>query len=154
MDGSDSRAARVTALDMLARRDHASGELRDKLLVKGYEPSVVADVIERLAADRLLDDRRFVEQFIGFRAARRQGPVRVRAELRDLGVVAELIEEGVTAYGDWVLQLRKAREKKFGPELPTDYADRQRQARFLGYRGFTGAQIRLALGFDTDLETL
>ena len=28
-----------------------------------------------------------------------------------------------------------------------------RQARFLGYRGFTSAQIRTALGFDTQLDS-
>jgi regulatory protein len=50
------------------------------------------------------------------------------------------------------LQLRRARQKKFGAALPDNYADRQRQARFLGYRGFTSAQIRTALGFDTDLD--
>jgi hypothetical protein len=36
--------------------------------------------------------------------------------------------------------------------LPRNFADQQRQARFLGYRGFTGAQIRSGLGFDTDLD--
>jgi regulatory protein len=49
-------------------------------------------------------------------------------------------------------QLKKARQKKFGAALPTNYADRQRQSRFLAYRGFTGAQIRTALGFDIDLD--
>jgi regulatory protein len=48
--------------------------------------------------------------------------------------------------------LRKAREKKFGADLPKNYLDRQRQARFLGYRGFTSAQIRMALGFDVELD--
>jgi regulatory protein len=153
MDPLDSRAARVAALDALARRDHASEELRRKLLDKGYDPAVVGDVIERLCAEKLVDDRRFVENFIGFHAARGQGPVRVRADLRKIGLQGELVEDGVEAYGDWVDQLRKARQKKFGLELPTDYAGRQRQARFLGYRGFTGAQIRMALGFDTDIDS-
>jgi regulatory protein len=152
MDPLDARAARVAALDALARRDHASEELRRKLLDKGYDPAVVGELIERLCAERLVDDRRFVENFIGFHAARGQGPVRVRADLRKIGLPGELVEDGVEAYSDWIGQLRKARQKKFGADLPTDYADRQRQARFLGYRGFTGAQIRMALGFDTDFD--
>jgi regulatory protein len=152
LDPLDSRAVRVAALDSLARRDHASDDLRRKLVAKGYDSAVVGEVIERLRAEKLLDDRRYVENFIGFRATRGQGPVRVRADLRKLGLPDEVVEEGVGAYGDWVAQLQRAREKKFGSKLPTDYADRQRQARFLGYRGFTGSQIRLALGFDTDLD--
>jgi regulatory protein len=152
MDPLDSRAARVAALDALARRDHASEELRRKLLDKGYDPAIVGEAIERLCAEKLVDDRRFVESFIGFHAARGQGPIRVRADLRKIGLQGELVDEGVEAYGDWIDQLRKARQKKFGADLPTDYAARQRQARFLGYRGFTGAQIRMALGFDTDID--
>jgi regulatory protein len=136
----------------LARRDHASEDLRRKLLDKGYDPTVVADVIERLRGEKLVDDRRFLESFISYHAARGQGPHRVRAELRKSGLQGEIVEQGLAAYGDWIADLRKARQKKFGAQLPTHYADKQRQARFLGYRGFTGAQIRLALGFDTDTD--
>jgi regulatory protein len=136
----------------LARRDHASEDLRRKLLDKGYDPTVVADVIERLRGEKLVDDHRFLESFISYHAARGQGPHRVRAELRKSGLQGEIVEQGLAAYGDWIADLRKARQKKFGAQLPTHYADKQRQARFLGYRGFTGAQIRLALGFDTDID--
>jgi len=136
----------------LGRRDYASEDLRRKLLDKGYDPSVVADLIERLSSEKLVDDRRYVESFISYRAARGQGPHRVRANLRKIGLQGEIVEQGLAAYGDWIADLRKARQKKFGAQLPTHYADKQRQARFLGYRGFTGAQIRLALGFDMDID--
>ena len=152
VDALDARAARAAALDALARRDHASEDLRRKLLDKGYDPTVVADVIERLCGEKLVDDRRFLESFIIYHAARGQGPHRVRAELRKSGLQGEIVEQGLAAYGDWIADLRKARQKKFGAQLPTHYADKQRQARFLSYRGFTGAQIRLALGFDTDID--
>jgi regulatory protein len=148
----DSRAARAAALDALARRDYAAEDLRRKLLDKGYDPAVVAGVIERLCGEKLVDDRRYVESFISFRAARGQGPRRVRADLGKIGLQGEIVEQGLAAYGDWIADLRKARQKKFGAQLPTHYADQQRQARFLGYRGFTGVQIRLALGFDTDFD--
>ena len=68
-----------------------------------------------------------------------------------MGLTGMLVEECLDAFPDWIVQLRKARQKKFGAQLPTTYADKQRQARFLGYRGFTSAQIRMALGFDVDL---
>jgi regulatory protein len=148
----DSRAARVAALDSLARRDHSSEDLRRKLLDKGYDSAVVGDVINRLCTEKLLDDRRYVDNFVSFHAARGQGPVRVRADLRKTGMQGAVVEDAVNAYPDWIAQLRKAHQKKFGTQLPTHYADRQRQARFLGYRGFTGAQIRMALGFDADID--
>ena len=152
VDALDSRAARAAALDALARRDYASEDLRRKLLDKGYDPTVVADVIERLCREKFVDDHRYVESFISYRAARGQGPHRVRADLQKIGLQGEIVEQGLAAYGDWIADLRRARQKKFGAQLPTHYADKQRQARFLGYRGFTGDQIRLALGFDTDID--
>jgi len=142
----------VLALDALARRDHASVELARKLLDKGCESGVVAGVVERLLAEHLLDDRRYVDNFVGLHAARGHGPLHVRAALRKRGLPAELVETGIAAFPEWLPHLRAARHKKFGAALPTQYADKQRQARFLGYRGFTGAQIRTALGFDTDLD--
>lgn len=152
IDPLDSSAARAAALDTLARRDRPSEDLRRKLLQMGFDPATVAEVLSRLSAEKLVDDRRYVENFVEYRAERGHGPVRVRSELRDLGLPEELAEDGVRAYPNWAAQLEKARQKKFGAALPTDYAGRQRQARFLTYRGFTATQIRLALGVDTDID--
>lgn len=149
----DARAARVAALDALARRDYASEDLRRKLLDKGYDSTVVAPLLEALRADKMVDDRRYVENFVAYHAARGQGPLRVRADLRKSGLQGVLVEEYLEAFPDWTAQLRKARQKKFGAGLPNNYADKQRQARFLGYRGFTSAQIRQALGFDIALDS-
>jgi regulatory protein len=152
VDPLDGHAARAAALDILSRRDHCSEELRGKLLGKGYDAAVIADLVERLRAERLLDDARYAENFVAYRASRGQGPNRVRLGLRSVGLPGAEIEATLAAYPDWLTQLKRARQKKFGTSLPTNYADRQRQARFLAYRGFSGAQIRAALGFDTDLD--
>jgi regulatory protein len=148
----DSRAARAAALDALARRDHASVELRRKLLDKGYDAGVVDELIERLCAEKLLNDLRYLQNFVAYHAARGQGPNRVRADLRKLGLQNPQAESVLDAYPDWTAQLHRVRQKKFGTSVPSNYADRARQARFLAYRGFTGAQIRTALGFDSDLD--
>jgi regulatory protein len=106
-----------------------------------------------LHAERLLDDRRYVENFVAYHAARGQGPVKVRQGLRDKGLRGELVEDCLRSYGDWLKHLKEARRKKFGANPPDDFAARQRQMRFLGYRGFTSAQIRTALGFDIDIDS-
>ena len=142
----------MAALDALARRDHASDDLRRKLLEKGYDAAVVAALLDALRAEKLLDDRRYTENFVAYHAARGQGPLRVRAELRRHGLQGDVVEECLDAYPDWDAQLRQARQKKFGAKPPSNYAEKQRQVRFLGYRGFTSAQIRSALGFDIDLD--
>ncbi|MEP6547873.1 MAG: regulatory protein RecX [Gammaproteobacteria bacterium] len=122
------------------------------MLEKGYDAEIVAPLLDALRGEKLLDDRRFTENFVAYHAARGQGPLRVRAELRRHGIEGVLAEECLSAFPDWILHLRKARLKKFGAAAPNNYADGQRQGRFLGYRGFTSAQIRTALGFDTDLD--
>ena len=152
MEPLDARAARAAALDALARRDYATEELRRKLLEKGYDATVVAPLLEALCTEKLLDDRRYTENFVAYHAVRGQGPLRIRADLRRHGIPGSLVEECLEAYPDWIVHLRKAQQKKFGAGLPTQYADKQRQAKFLGYRGFTSAQIRMALGFDMDLD--
>jgi regulatory protein len=151
-DPLDARCARVAALDALARRDHASAELGEKLRDKGYDRDVVDRVIERLIAEKLLDDRRYLQNFVAYHAARGQGPHRVRANLRKFGPPMPDAEQVLREYPDWIAQLKRARQKKFGTSLPTNYAERQRQAQFLAYRGYSGAQIRAAMGFDTDLD--
>ena len=148
----DARAARVAALDALARRDYASEDLRLKLIEKGYDVSVVLPLLEALRDEKLLDDRRYLENFVAYHAARGQGPLRIRLELRRHGLQGTLVEEYLDTFPDWIAQLEKVRVKKFGAQLPENYADRQLQARFLGYRGFTSAQIRMALGFDVELD--
>jgi regulatory protein len=153
VDALDAKAARAAALDALARRDHAAEDLRRKLLDKGYDAAVVAPLLEALRAEKLLDDRRYTENFVAYHAARGQGPLRIRAELRRHGLEGALIEESLDAFPDWIVHVRNARQKKFGGQLPSAYPDKQRQARFLGYRGFTSAQIRSALGFDVDLDS-
>jgi len=153
IEPKDARAARVAALDALGRRDYAPEELHRKLLNKGYDSAVVGSLLDALRAEKLLDDRRYVENFVAYHAARGQGPVRVRVDLRKSGLQEALIEECLDAYPDWTAQLRKARQKKFGAALPADYADKQRQSRFLAYRGFTNAQIRTALGFDIAIDS-
>jgi regulatory protein len=143
----------VAALDALARRDYASEDLRRKLLEKGYDAVVVAPLLDALRAEKLLDDRRYAENFVAYHAARGKGPLRVRADLRRHGLEGALVEECLDAFPEWIVHLRHARQKKFGAKLPSTYADRQRQARFLSYRGFTSAQIRTALGLSFDLDS-
>ena len=143
----------MAALDALARRDHSSEDLRRRLLEKGYDAGVVGLLVDALRDEKLLDDRRFTENFVTYHAARGQGPVRVRAELRRHGLSGIPVEACLDAYPEWAAQLLRARQKKFGTKPPGNFIDRQRQARFLNYRGFTSAQIRTAIGLDIELDS-
>jgi regulatory protein len=151
---ADERTVRTAALALLAGRDFARNELAQRLLRRGYPAAIVATVVEGLAAQRLLSETRFVEQFIRQHAGRGHGPVRIRVELRERGVADGDIEEGLAAAAeDWARIARETRRKRFGLSPPGDYRERARQARFLQYRGFSAEQVRAALGPGEDIES-
>jgi regulatory protein len=150
---ADARVVRTAALALLAGRDYGRTELARRLERRGYPESVVTGVVDALAAERLLSDARFVEEFIRQHAGRGHGPVRIRAELRQRGVPEAEVEAGFEAADhDWAATAREARRRRFGLSPPADFPERARQARFLQYRGFTSEQIRAALGPGDDIE--
>lgn len=151
---ADERTVRTAALALLAGRDFARNELAQRLLRRGYPAAIVTAVVEGLAAQRLLSESRFVEQFIRQHAGRGHGPIRIRVELRERGVAQGDIEEGLAAATeDWAGIARETRRKRFGLSPPGDYRERARQARFLQYRGFSAEQVRAALGPGEDIES-
>ena len=134
--------ARRKALDLLARREHAVRELRDKLIARGVDRQVAGDTVENLVVEGLVSDRRFVEDFLRARKNRGYGPLRIQAELRRRGIDDELVLDFINPHEEqWAENIRNVWLKHFGGQLPTDLKDRARQTRFLQFRGFTSAQI-------------
>jgi regulatory protein len=140
-------------MDLLARREHSVGELRSKLRAKGFDDGqAVENELERLCAEGLLSDKRFAEAFVHAHSLRGQGPLRIAAELREREVAVDVIEACIDPQaGLWCELAQSARRKRFGSDVPQEFDERARQARFLRYRGFTEGQIRSALRGDDDL---
>ena len=149
----DAGAARMSAVALLARRDFASGELRQKLESEGYDDAVVAAVVADLMSERTLDDGRYAGNYVAYHSERGQGPLRIAADLRALGVASDLIEAALAGGPDWRELARGVRMRKFGAELPGDWTEKTRQARFLQYRGFSSDHIRAATGADFDPDS-
>jgi regulatory protein len=130
-------------MDMLARREHSEREISRKLAAKGYDEDVIADTVEGLITDGLLSNARFVESFVNSRYQRGQGPLKIRAELRERGIDDAAIDTCLEDYaGEWRELAGQVREKRFGSSLPGDFRERSRQMRFLQQRGFDAEQIR------------
>jgi regulatory protein len=147
---AEPESARRYGLLLLGRRDFASFELSGKLLAKGYTEEAAAAAIAALLEERLLDDERFLDNFVRSHAGRGQGPIRIRQELTALGFAGPAIEAALVRGPDFALRCREVRARKFGAEAPSSWAERGRQARFLQYRGFSSDHIRLATGQDPD----
>jgi regulatory protein len=149
---ADARAVREAAIKHLSRRDFATVELCRRLQSYGYDSKVVATTIAELVLERLVDDARFSANYVAYHANRGQGPARIGADLKALGLSSDLIDDALAASPDWRSRAQAARSRRFGPELPQSWPDKSRQARFLQYRGFSADHIRAALGTDFNLD--
>ena len=112
-------------------------ELREKLAARDFDGDEIEATLSALLEDGLLSEERFVENFVGSYTRRGHGPVWLRAELERRGISGEAISAALAkADVDWDAAAEAVRVKRFGPETPTDFKERVRQARFLQYRGF------------------
>lgn len=83
------------------------------------------------------------------RLDRGDGPLRLRAGLRERGVDDTTIERLLEPHADeWEQRARDASIKRFGSRSPTDWNERARRARFLQYRGFPADIVRRVTDFD------
>jgi len=150
---SDAVTARNAAVGLLARRDHSRAELSRKLGQRGFTADAVAQALNELGDSNSLNDERYGQNVAAYRSRRGQGPARIRQELRKAGVEAELVEKAVAGGDDapdFAKVARETRVRKFGPDIPKDWKERSKQARFLQYRGFSNDHIRAALEGDVD----
>jgi regulatory protein len=145
---ADVEAAYRAAVRAQTRRPHAREELRRRLLKKQHPPAAVEAALERLAAQELLDDRRFAEHFVATRAARGRASVRLLQDLRrqgvDQGIAQEAVAAALVAEGiDEAAALRQVAERRarqLGAVPPA--AKRRRLLAYLARRGYRGAEVR------------
>ncbi len=100
-------------------------------------------MLEQLQQAGLQSDERYAEAFIESRINKGQGPVRIRRELNERGIGAELIDRFLEVYdGEWRDLLQQVHDAKFGRGQVREGRELAKRARFLEYRGFPGEMIR------------
>ena len=84
------------ALLLLSYRPRSEAEIRQKLAKAGFEPEVIATVLERLRANGLVRDEGFAHEWVENRGAFRPRSRRMLAyELRRKGVAEETIQQAL-----------------------------------------------------------
>lgn len=149
-----ARALRAAAIRQLARREHSRVELVRKLRDDfAAEAVLIERVLDQLAAEGLQSDTRFAEALVASRIHRGQGPQRIRRELAERGVDAELVQSVLsTADVDWCALALTVSTQKFGRKSAEDWPARARRARFLQYRGFGADEIQAILAAPAGAE--
>lgn len=139
----DAEHLRASAMRMLAMRDHGREELRCKLLERNPSAEDEVDaLLDEFERNDWLDDSRYANRYLEARRDKGFGPLRIKAELRQRGIDAILIQQVMEECVDWPERLSVAAERKFGSAKATDRREQGRRARFLEGRGFPSDLVR------------
>ena len=80
------------AVELLAQRAHASGEIAQKLRRRLYMEDTIEMVLYKLEKEHLLDDEAFARDWAASRARSQVGKSRIKQELRMKVISAEMAE--------------------------------------------------------------
>ena len=134
-------SVKARAVSLLAQREYSRQELTDKLTAAQASPEEVEQALAPLEAKGLVNDARVVETLVNRRSGK-LGASRLRQELQAKGVSAELVAETMAGLkGSELARAQAVWQKKFG-QLAATSAERNKQARFLASRGFSGDVVR------------
>lgn len=128
----------VSAVRLLARREHGAHELAQKLLQKKHPELEVQHAIEECQRLDLQSDVRFVESLCRTRIRQGHGPARIRQDLQNVRIDRDLIEQILNEERDnWVSYALDVWMKKYSEQDEHSFEATQKQKQFLLYRGFS-----------------
>ena len=134
-------SVKARAVSLLAQREYSRQELTDKLTAAQASSEEVEQALAQLEAKGLVNDARVVETLVNRRSGK-LGASRLRQELQAKGVSPELVAETMAGLkGSELARAQAVWQKKFG-QLAATSAERNKQARFLASRGFSGDVVR------------
>lgn len=134
----------VSAVRLLARREHGAHELTQKLLQKKHSELEIQEAIDECQRLGLQSDVRFVESLCRTRIRQGHGPARIRQDLQNVRIDRDLINHILDDEREnWVSYAREVWAKKFGEQDDHSFAATQKQKQFLLYRGFSVDTINM-----------
>ena len=136
----------TAALRILSFRFNSTGELRRKLRAKKFAEDEISATLERLTAEKWLDDERFAGAYARTRTQKRVGRLRILRELSEAGVGNEAARQAVAESTDEDREREAAREaatKKLRVLLRKPSQDmRQKLTAYLMRQGFDAGLAR------------
>jgi regulatory protein len=144
-DGEAKPSLHARALRLLARREHARGELRRKLAGADVDAAELESLLDDLERKGWLSEQRMAEQLV--RSAQgRYGSRQVLERLRQKGIDGAPLDAAAQALKAQELDSARAVWRKRFGTLPRSLQEKARQARFLAGRGFSTEVITQVLG--------
>ena len=136
-----------SAIYSLAMREHSRRELHNKLKTKEYVEGVdIDELLNELEEKDYLNEDRFTESYIRYRASRGFGSIKISSELQIRGIRQSQIHIALMeAEVDWYKLAEEQQEKKFGKTKSLDFKEKAKRMRFLSTRGFSNDVIRCVI---------
>jgi regulatory protein len=138
---------REQAFRFLARRPHSSGELRTKLIEKGFKRDSISELIAQLKEKNYLNDNDFTRLYIQDELRlKKSGPLIIKHKLRRKGIDQQIIEDFMAELYPEEIQFKNCTllaQKKLNSlnVLSTDNI-KNRLATFLKQKGFSWETIK------------
>ena len=130
------------AIALLARREHSSKELQQKLLRRGYLLDDIKEVLQFVQEKNYQSDIRAADCIFRNRLSRGYGWQYIESEMVQKGVTFEIIDSiRQAAEIDWQHQAMLVYSKKYGDDKIVDQKEKAKRIRFLQYRGFSLDEI-------------
>lgn len=144
-------AVRESCLRYLGRRDHASFELRQKVINKGFDKNITDSVIAELLEKGYINDEQFAQTFAAEKAElNKWGPQKIKSALFKKGIDKRFIEKALKNLRENLQQdqicvdLVLKRKSHFLREKDP-FKQKQKIFRYLSGRGFSSSVIKQSM---------
>jgi len=143
-------SARVAALRMLARRELSESQIRQRLARRGYDEAEIETAVERLKADRSIDDVRVASAIARTEVSvKRRGKRRVVQQIQQADISRSEARQAVTETFEEIDEtalLAAALDRRLkGKRAIADDREFQRLFRYLVGQGFDADDVFSAL---------
>ena len=109
------------ALNFLNFKWRTEKEIRNKMLLKGYDEKIIQEAISYLKEQKLIDDRRFAEGFVKDKINfNKLGKYRLKNELYNKGISGDIIDEVLSENCDDELERAMELGRKKLPSYKND----------------------------------
>lgn len=145
------KSLRTRAMDIVARQEISRSELKRKLARYSEDENEIETVLDEFARNRWQSDTRYTEAYIHSKS-RQHGSLRLKHALAEKGIDSDTIEKYLPQPEEEFATACDILRKKFRQPAATP-ADKQKQLRFLIYRGFQTDTAYRAISSAWDLQT-
>lgn len=134
-----------TITRLLSRREHSQFELIQKLVARELNEKLCYQQLQFFIDKHIQSDQRYLEAYVRSAYLKGKGPQVIRQTLSQHNIEGVNVNEQIhDEEYDWYNLAFDVRKKRFGKAKPADFIDKQKQMRFLQYRGFEQEHINAA----------